>query len=412
MHIGFFVWEFRPHLVGGLGVYATEITKKFAQKGHKVSVFTFNPENKLPAIEKSKGIEIFRPKILTSSRLLRLIVNEELRRWGEGIELFGNIVSHNIAAISNFVEKITKKEKFDVIAFHDWLSATACFILEEKIDVKSIFHIHSTEEQRSLGFGSPTIKEIERECAEVCDKIITVSRSMEDFLLRRGYPQKISVVYNGCDPKKYDPRKASSREVNELRRKYGIKKKKVIFFIGRLTWVKGVHNLVKAFHLIKKDFPQTKLIIVGKGEEYQNLISLIKNLRLEKDVIIRNEWLSEKEKIDHFELADLCVFPSITEPFGIVCSEAMAMEKPVVVGASGEVNGFREQVIPCGKEKCGIHVDGNNPEDIAWGVRVILENLEEAKEWGKNGRRRVIEYFNWDLAAEKTLSIYKELTNI
>ena len=67
MHIGFFVWEFRPHLVGGLGVYATEITKKFAQKGHKVSVFTFNPENKLPVIEKSKGIEIFRPKILTSS---------------------------------------------------------------------------------------------------------------------------------------------------------------------------------------------------------------------------------------------------------------------------------------------------------------------------------------------------------
>jgi glycosyltransferase involved in cell wall biosynthesis len=86
----------------------------------------------------------------------------------------------------------------------------------------------------------------------------------------------------------------------------------------------------------------------------------------------------------------------------------MAMEKPIVVGAAG-VNGLREQVIPAGENKTGIHVDGSRPDDIAWGVKEVLKNFEEAKEWGKRGRKRVLEQFTWDIAAKKTLSIYEDL---
>jgi glycosyltransferase involved in cell wall biosynthesis len=159
---------------------------------------------------------------------------------------------------------------------------------------------------------------------------------------------------------------------------------------------------------VLKDFPESKLIILGKGEEYSELIELSKKLGIENKVKIRSEWISEEERILHYAMADVCVFPSISEPFGIVSLEAMAMEKPVVVGAAG-VSGLREQVIPSGKDRTGTHVNGENPEDIAWGIKETFKNFDEAKKWGKNGRKRVLKEFTWDIAAKNTLKIYESL---
>ncbi|RLI28006.1 hypothetical protein DRO50_03700, partial [Candidatus Bathyarchaeota archaeon] len=101
-------------------------------------------------------------------------------------------------------------------------------------------------------------------------------------------------------------------------------------------------------------------------------------------------------------------FPSIYEPFGIVSLEAMSMAKPIVVGAKGVV-GFKEQVISSGPEQNGVHIDGNSPEDIAWGIKLVLSDMDRAKKWGENGRRRVLQYFTWRKAAEQTLQIYKTM---
>ncbi|OYT41751.1 MAG: glycosyl transferase family 1 [Candidatus Aenigmarchaeota archaeon ex4484_224] len=408
MKIACFVWEFEPFLVGGLGVYATEMVRKFVERGNEVWIFSFNYRNSFKEFEDRGKIKIIRPLIFHSDDLIKIISNQELLRWGEGIKLFGDVFSYNFLSAYEFL-KFAKKEKFDLIAFHDWISGLSYFPISENIKIPSIFHFHSTEEQRSLGFASSTIKNAEKEIARRIGNVITVSYSMKDFMEKRNFQAKINVVYDGVDTKKFDPKKVKKKEVEELKKKYGIENEKIIFFIGRLTWVKGVHNLVKAFWLIKKEFPKSKLIIVGVGEEKGRIENLIKQFNLEKDVIMRNEWISEKEKMVHYKLADVCVFPSITEPFGIVASEAMAMEKPVVVGASGEVNGFREQVIPNGKERTGVHVDGNRYEDIAWGIKVVLENEKEARKWGKNGRKRVIENFEIEKTVDKTLSIYESL---
>jgi glycosyltransferase involved in cell wall biosynthesis len=88
----------------------------------------------------------------------------------------------------------------------------------------------------------------------------------------------------------------------------------------------------------------------------------------------------------------------------------MAMEKPIVVGAHGVV-GFREQVVPSGPEQNGIHINGGDPADIAWGVNQALKDPKKAKEWGKNGRKRVLRYFTWKEAAEQTIQIYQSLTS-
>jgi glycosyltransferase involved in cell wall biosynthesis len=140
--------------------------------------------------------------------------------------------------------------------------------------------------------------------------------------------------------------------------------------------------------------------------EYQ-LRDMMQNLGIQDNIILRTEFVSEPERIQHFAAADIVVLPSLYEPFGIVCTEAMALEKPVVIGARG-TNGMREQIIPQGDMRCGIHINPFNPEDIAWGVKQILQLEDKGEAMGKNGRQRVIDEFSWDTIAQRTLDIYQE----
>jgi glycosyltransferase involved in cell wall biosynthesis len=182
----------------------------------------------------------------------------------------------------------------------------------------------------------------------------------------------------------------------------------MLLFIGRLTWVKGVRNLLQAMPSVLREYPNTKLVILGKGEQQADIVETADRLGIKDKIVYRFDFVPEKERILHYAASDMCIFPSTYEPFGIVSLEAMAMEKPVVVGARGVV-GFREQVISTGPDQNGMHVNGEDPSDIAWGIKEVLRNPEKARNWGENGRKRIIEYFTWRKAAEETLKIYESI---
>lgn len=412
MNITFFVWEYFPRLVGGLGSYAIEITKKYEQLGNEVTVFTLN-DGTLKTKDEWENTEIHRPLLIDASDVFPMFVMDDLKKWGSNIKFFSDVYVYNLLSASKFVNDLVRKgEKFDIACIHDWLSSISGFLIKKELPkLPIVFHLHSVEEQRSSGGGSEVIKHFERKMAEYANKIITVSNSMKEFLVSIGYPsEKIEVVYNGCDPEKYNPSKVEKRKVEKLKEVYKIKpNEKVILFVGRLTAIKGVQELVDAMPAVLKDFPDVKLVILGKGEEYNDIITKTQKMKISDKIIIKSEWIEESERIAHYEMADVCVFPSTSEPFGIVSLEAMAMKKPLVVGASG-VNGLKEQVVPSGKNRTGVHVDGRKPDDIAWGIKTVLENFEESKRWGENGRKRVLKEFTWDVAAKKTLKIYDDLT--
>ena len=202
---------------------------------------------------------------------------------------------------------------------------------------------------------------------------------------------------------------ARAEEIEAIRERYGIKSdEKMILFLGRLTWVKGVMNLVQAMPIILAEYPKSKLVILGKGEQQNDILETAHRLGIAKNIICRFDFVPEKERILHYAASDLCIFPSTYEPFGIVSLEAMSMEKPIVVGAHGVV-GFREQVMPDGPDKNGVHVNGESPSDIAWGIKEVLCDDNRAKQWGKNGRKRVLQYFQWRKVAEQTLEVYERL---
>jgi glycogen synthase len=411
VRIAFFAWEYPPRLVGGLGTYAEYITREYVRRGHDVAVFTMN-NGSLRTSEVLHGVSVHRPLGIDASGLLKVIADGELKSWGDQLRFFSSIFVNDILCCAKLANQLTRTDgvKFDMACVHDWMGAMAAPTLKSDLSLPVVFHVHSTEWGRSRGKGSKAVSDIEYLGAAAADRIVTVSYAMKEDLAGHGWPaDKIHVVWNGIDPDMYDSSKVDPKEAEALRERYGISKnEEMILFVGRLNWVKGITNLVQAMPAVLKEHPQAKLVILGTGDEENDIRHLIQRLGLEKSVVCRFEFVSEHERILHYAASDLCAFPSVYEPFGIVSLEAMAMEKPIIVGASG-VSGLKEQVVSSGPGRTGVHVDGNSPDDIAWGIHEALLDEGRMKRWGTAARMRVLEYFTWDKAAEETLSIYEEL---
>jgi len=411
MRIGFFVWEYPPRLIGGLGTYAGYMTRDLVRMGNDIVVFTTNPGS-LKTSEVIHGVEVHRPLNVDASGILRIIVGNELQSWGDQLKFFSSIFTNDILCVAKFLNSLVRKDgtKFDMVCVHDWLGGMAASLLKAEIDLPVVFHVHSTEWGRSRGMGSKVVNDIEYQTSVIVDRIITVSYAMKEDLVNHGWPgEKIFVVWNGVDPDIYNPKAITQHEIDTLRAKYGIKTdERMILFVGRLNWVKGIINLVQAMPHVLKEYPKAKLVILGTGDEEANIRNLLKRLDINDRVVCRFEFVSEHERILHYAASDLCAFPSLYEPFGIVSLEAMAMEKPIMVGAKG-VSGLREQVVSSQPGQTGVHVDGGNAADIAWGLKQILSNPERARTWGQNARQRVIDYFTWDKAAKQTLDVYEGL---
>jgi len=413
MRLAVMVYEYPPKIVGGLGTYAAEITRKFVLLENDVSVFTMNDDKgALPTRELWRGIEIHRPLHIDVSDSLPDVIAEDVRRWGRGIQFFSKILVYNYLSASKLINELVRKEgfKYDVLVAHDWLSVIAGVTAKRELGLPLVFHVHSTEKGRTLGNGSEVVSSIEHRGGQMADLVITVSNAMKEELIELGFPkEKIRVCYNGVDPEKYSPDKVSEAKRKEIRESYGLKDDdQMILFIGRLVWIKGVDKLIMALPHVLQKVPNAKLVVVGLGDMEGHLKTMVNGLNLQDAVKFRFEFVPEEERIAHYAACDLAVFPSLYEPFGIVALEAMSMEKPVVVGASG-VSGMREIVITDGPDQCGFHVNPTDPVDIAWGIVSSLQSQDKKLELGRNGRKRVLAEFTWDIIAKKTLEAYSEL---
>ena len=412
MEIVFFVYEFPPYIVGGLGTYAKYVTREFVKMGHDVTVFSMHIGN-APTRDLYGGVEVHRPivKDMNLSLLLPMFIPEEVRGWSEsGRKYFGDIFLYNVLSASKLINDLVRSEnrEVDLVVSHDWLGSIGGILSSNGLKKPLVFHMHSTEQGRT-GDGSETIKRLEKITADHAKRVITVSYAMRDHLVRLGYEErKIRVVYNGIDVEKYSPDKVPLEERLRLRESLGISPDEfMILFVGRLTWVKGADTLVRAMPEILTAVPNAKLVILGVGEQQDLLKNEISRLGIEDKVVLKYKFLCEEEKIKFYAASDICVFPSKYEPFGIVCTEAMSMGKPVVVGARG-VSGFREQVIPSGPNQCGFHINPYDPSDIAKFVVMLLEDENLRKRCGENARRRVLENFTWGRVAKNTIKVYDE----
>jgi len=410
LNIIYCIDEFPPVFWGGLGTYARETTKRLLQYRIHPAVLSRN-SGTLPVSDLQNGIPVYRPDIIRADDTIPYLIPCDVKNWGVPDQrFFSDIMQYNQLGAYHFVRTLhqAKNRQFKLIVAHDWISATAGLIIRENLNIPFIFHIHSHEEGR-MESPSKIVCDIERKAAEKGDVIITVSYAMKKALVNLGYQEeKIQVVYNGVDPDVFNPDSITGDQIAEFRNAIGVSDNPMILYVGRLTRIKGVDELIKAMPRVVEKISGIRLVILGVGELETELRKMTEQLGLTETIILKCEHVPEQELIMYYAACDCAVFPSKYEAFGIVCTEAMAMAKPVIAGVFG-TGGMFEQVVAEGDEQTGFHVNPYSPEDIAEHICILLNNPEMCAEFGRAGRKRVIELFTWDKAAEKTAEIYRQV---
>src|SRR5208337_313650 len=313
MKMAVLVYEYPPKIVGGLGTYAAEITRKFVLTDNDVTVFTMNDDaGTLPTREIWRGIEIHRPLHIDISDSLPDVIAEDIRiKWGRGLQFFSKVLIYNYLSASKLVNELMKKDniKYDLVVAHDWLSAIGGMAVKKEGGLPFAFHVHSTEKGRTLGKGSEVLSNIELHCAKAADMIVTVSFAMKEELTSLGFPKdKIQVCYNGVDAQKYNPQDVKAEQIKKIRSLYDVKDDEaMILFVGRLAGMKGVDKLIMAMPHILQKIPKAKLVILGLGDLQDYLKNLVNYMRLDNCVKFRFEFLPEEERILHYAACDVAV---------------------------------------------------------------------------------------------------------
>jgi glycosyltransferase involved in cell wall biosynthesis len=242
------------------------------------------------------------------------------------------------------------------------------------------------------------LRKIWKKAANDADCIITVSESIKIDLIRylKISPKKIDVVYEGVQ-EKFRP--VTDKAILEAFRRNNNLPKKFILFLGRLALIKNVGRLIEAFNILKINHGiEHKLVICGKGDQFDYLSKTTSRLKMQNDVIFTGYYKDEK-LVYLYNLADAFVFPSLYEGFGLPPLEAMACGIPVIasnVSAIPEVVG-----------NAGILIDPYDISALAEAMYKVIsdENLRmEMRTKGLNQIKR----FDWAKTARDTLAVYRK----
>jgi len=235
------------------------------------------------------------------------------------------------------------------------------------------------------------------------DHIITVSNYLKKELcsVYKVSPKKITVIYNGIDLTRFTPENV--KYAHQILERYNVELP-VILFLGRLAPYKGVQFLLKAVPLILKEIPNAKFLIAG-GARF-DILNLKQRVKKEhRSSVIFTGFIPDEDVPLMYAACDVFCFPSLWEGFGIPPAEAMATERPVVA--------FNNCAVPevVKQNKCGFVVPPKNHNELAKAVITLLQDEKLRKKFGHAGRKRVERLFTWELAAKRTLNVYKKVLN-
>lgn len=218
-------------------------------------------------------------------------------------------------------------------------------------------------------------------------KIIAISETTKNDLIKfyGADPKKIHVIYHGVNPQII------------RQRKYPPVDEKYILYIGRLEKKKNIENIVKAFNLFKDNhkMPYKLILVGGEGHGFFDIKSLIEDSPWKND-ILQTGYISAEEKDSFFRHADMFIFPSFYEGFGMPVLEAQSREVPVItsnVSALPEVAG-----------EGALFVDPNDPEEMSKKIFEIASNQELRKRLIEKGILNVRKY-SWIKCAKETLNL-------
>ena len=386
LNVMMLTWEFPPRVIGGISPHVFFLSKTLAKNGVKVYVVTCDFPG-APEHEVIDGVEVYRVDSYKNP-------SPDFATWVYLMNL--NLQKEAAALASKLPDKI------DVFHAHDWLVATAGIGLKHVFRKPLLVTMHSTEMGRRDGIHTGTekmIHETEAWLTYEAWKVVCCSDYMVSHVRWAfGLPEdKVVMVPNGVNTHVYEG--AEKEDLKAFRTKFALPEEKIVLFVGRLVYEKGVHVLINAAPKVLEKV-NAKFVIVGSGYMKEQLLNIVRSMKLEHKVLFAG-FVDDATLLRLQKCADVSVVPSLFEPFGIVALEAMAAKSPVVVSDTGGLSEIVDH------DLTGIKAYPNNPDSLAWGITKLLLDESYRKGIVENAYKKVQEKYDWEKIAHHTKRIYE-----
>jgi glycosyltransferase involved in cell wall biosynthesis len=422
-------WEFPPHISGGLGTACYGLTKGLTGFNDIQVIFVvpkaFGDEdqsdiqligaNKIPVSQKEITFEETGSKmdyIEVQSEIIPYTSEEEFwilkkQRYttksrfvktinGLNIEFSGGYGPNLMEEIKNYAlvaEIIARKNHFDIIHAHDWLAYPAGIAAKKVSGKPLVIHVHATDFDRSGGNVNPTVYALERQGMEVADKIIAVSNFTRQTVIEKYgiSPGKIITVYNAVDHNTDGKISNIKKGINE----------NLVTFLGRITMQKGPEYFIEAAFLVLKKMSNVRFVMAGSGDKMNEMVTRVAQLGI-ADKFHFTGFLKGDDVNKMFQLTDVFVMPSVSEPFGIVPLEAMQAGIPVIISNQSGVSEILNHAVK---------IDFWDTYAMADAIYGLL-NYPALSGFLKKSGKKEVNCFTWRHSAKQVRKVYQSLLNV
>lgn len=416
MNVLMFGWEFPPHILGGLGTASYGLTRGLAAQEDTRIVFCIpkpwgdedrsflkivgmntvpivyrNPDpedigTRYPWMDSNDYFD-FRDSIYADFRYLK---TDDLGC----LEFSGRYPSNILEEINNYsivAGVVARKESFDIIHSHDWLTYPAGIHAKQISGRPLVIHVHATDFDRSRGSVNPTVYAIEKNGMDHADHIMCVSELTRQTVISKYHqdPRKVSTMHNAVEP-------LTPEIQNIVPRK--MEKDKVVTFLGRITMQKGPEYFVESAAMVLKRTNNIRFCMAGSGDMMKEMIRLV----AERGIADRFHFpgfMKGNQVYECLKASDVYIMPSVSEPFGISPLEAMQCEIPTIISKQ---SGCAEILNKC------VKVDYWDVHAMSDYIYSMCHNPSLYEYFKVEGKKEV-DSITWDKVGKKILARYKKL---
>ena len=388
--------DFPPQTFGGAGFSTFSLAKGLHKAGHQVSVITACQKKADEGETNYQGLMVFRVFTNYHERWRAYFslynpqtvkkVKEIIGKINPDVIHANNIhchLSYHCLKIAKQYSKAVVLTARDVMLFNDGKLATKKYL--EHFNYRANWWDHLKQNRKRY---NPFRNFLIKRYLKYVDKVFAVSNALKTALGQNGI-KNVEVSYTGIDVGDWQ---VGSEKIEEFKQKHNLYGKKVIFFGGRISGLKGMAQIGQAVDRIKKELPQTVLLTAGS-----------------KSLPAGGQgagWLSGDELKAAFACADVVVVPSVCfDSFPRSNLEAMAAQKPVVATCYGG----SPEIVKDGVT--GYIVNPLKVDELTNKLLDLLKNPEKAKQFGQAGYERVKKHFNLDSQVAQTISWYQKILN-
>lgn len=406
-----FGWEFPPIKSGGLGTACYGLTRGLTNQPVDITFV-------LPYLTKDHGEDFLKMEGLLNAQILKRIQYEKVQStlrpyqtpevyrqqlqaweqamdWNHGGEnVYGHKLYDEVERYSYVAGKIAREKGggYDLIHSHDWMTYQAGMQVKRVTGTPFIAHVHATEHDRTGGNPNQYVYDIERQGMEAADLLFVVSDFTKQTIVEKYgvREEKIRVIHNGIDQ---EVENFTEEEVS-----FGADDD-IVLFLGRITLQKGPEYFVEAARQVLKVYPCAKFVFAGSGDMEARMIHLAAEYGIARHFFFTG-FVKGREVDRMFQLADVYVMPSVSEPFGITPLESIKNGTPVIISKQ---SGVSEVVQHC------LKVDFWDTRKMA---NYIVQTLRHKHTLGREmlqHSQREIQQLSWDHVGERVFEHYHDL---